>query len=417
LQSILPAKPDRGYPPKQPDLKRIYVTSAVIALLLVYGVFAARLLNNPAESKTMDFMAYYTAARIARQQGLPHIYDLDLQRQIEVERLGSNLAQEQFLPYIHPPYIVPLLEVLFDQDFETSFLRWMLCLAGVSLFSVRLLSRMLPEHPRPWRKLLCGSMLFFPVFISITQGQDTAFMLLGLSIFLWGMSNKHETLAGWGLSLLTLRPQMALFFILPVFFWSRNAFWAYLTGCATLTIASIAMLGRQGTLDFIDILRISSGGDGYGTNEAAMLNLLGLARRLFPAMASEPARQAAWGIFLLATAGTSLFFAISKMDKPQKFGLCVLVFLMTSPHFHYHDLSLMLAPAIILIHYLSRDKPAAMPTAGVVAASFSLVMMLSNKTPLFFYGMPYVLAGFLIAGLLIYPKISADLPPSQPVII
>lgn len=407
------ASSNRQNPAAHPDYLRVYVIGVILAMLVVYGVMAARQLSDPADQHNADFIHFYAAAQIARRQGYAQIYDLDLQRQLEGYQFGFQLHGDQFLPFNHPPYILPLLAILISDSYPASLLVWMLVLSGLILASLALLNSTLPKYPRPWRELFTAGLVCLPVYASIAQGQDTAFLLLGSAIFLWGMTRRREMLAGAGLSLLTLRPQIALFFILPLFIWSRPAFKAYVLSCALLALASLWMLGRQGTLDFIHTLRISSGGEGYGMNETGMFNLLGLLRRLLPGLDAGAARLAAWGFFLLAAVGIGAFFAFSKLDFERKFGLGLLLALMASPHLHYHDLTLLLIPAVILVREFCRDNPERLRMASALTASAGLLSMLSNRLPPVYYGLPYLLVGVLAFGLIRLP--GPILPASQPV--
>ncbi|HEY3312526.1 MAG TPA: glycosyltransferase family 87 protein [Anaerolineales bacterium] len=390
---------------KRIDFQMICVLGMLTVGLLFYLGYANWLLHDPVESRSMDFMCYYSVAQITRQQGIAQIYKIDLQNQAYQNVLGYYRGKNQNPLFLHPPYLVPILASFTSNHYEVTYLIWMLCLLFIILTYLWLLTSLLPELPKPWPWLLAGSLFFRPVFISILQGQDSAFLLLGLSVFLWGMLNERESMAGLGLSLLTLRPQMALFFILPMFFWSRRAFWAYLSGCLFLVMVSIFMLGSQGTLDYIQILKISSGGEWFGMSETHMVNLLGLALRSFPTLDAKLVRTAAWWFFGLSMLGTGLFFALSKMSFGKKFGLGILIFVLASPHLHYHDLSLLVIPTTIWLRELGRERPESLKTASLVMVSINMLMLFTFM--LFsIYIIPYFLVCLLTYALLRQPNFS-----------
>lgn len=400
--TISPGAPETVGKPRHFDGQLAYVAGVILALLLLYAGFTLWLVNDPETSRGKDFLAFYTAAGIARHEGFAHIYDIDLERQYQEKVLGRALTGEQVLVYNHVPYVLPMLAVFVNDNYEASFIVWMAVLAGIILVSLGLLASLLPAQPRPWRWLLAGSMLFLPALNSISMGQDSGLILLGFSIFLWGMANRRENLAGLGLSLLTLRPQMALFFIIPLFFWSRRALRSYILGSMALASLSFLMIGPQGTQEYIRIMQLSVAGRGEVMNELAMFNLLGLALKLFPSLDPAWARQAAWGLFLFAGVAVALFSARSSLDPANKFGLALLVYLMTSPHLHYHEMILLLIPAAILARQLCRENPARLRPAATIAATISLAMFVIYYKPVY-YAFPYLLAGLMAYGLIRRP--------------
>lgn len=390
------------------DYARIFSLGGILGMLLVYGIFAVQHVQDPALNTSMDFIHFYSAGRISQQYGFSQIYNLDLQKQFEENQLGFKLGNQQFLPFNHPPYILLPLTMIVSSNYPASYSLWMICLAGIIFASMLFLKGLLPQKPGNWRLLFLGGSLFLPILVSIIQGQDTAFMLMGASIFTWGMLNQHETTAGFGLSLLTLRPQLALFFIIPLFFWSRPAWRSFIFGSALLALASLLMVGWQGSLDFIHVLQVSAGGKGYGLNESAMFNLLGLTLRLFPLLDAGFVRQMAWGLFLIAALGTSLVFAYSKISKEILFAISILAALLTSPHLHYHDLSLMLIPTIILAREVCKENGNALRLLSLTAASISLMLILTSKFPSLYFNLPYLLSGVLIFFLLKTGRVSTQ---------
>lgn len=133
----------------------------------------------------------------------------------------------------------------------------------------------------------CRKFLFFPGFYSVLNGQDTAFLLLGAVFLMVGVINKNDALAGLGLSLMTVRPHIALALAIPFLFQRRKVFVYFCAGASALAAFSHLMLGEKGVQEFINILSISAKGKWYGMNEAGMYNLVGLLSRTFPTLSDD----------------------------------------------------------------------------------------------------------------------------------
>lgn len=170
---------------------------------------------------------------------------------------------------------------------------------------------------------------------------------------------------------------------------------------------SLLMLGQQGSLDFIQTLRISSSGEWFGMNEAAMFNLLGFSLRLFPGTNLLLMRQAAWTLFAGAAILTSISFAKVKMDNDVKFSITLIIYILVSPHLHYHDLSLLLIPAFILARKYEKSEFSTLKKMSMVFLAASLLIFFSNFFSVLFYNIPYFLIG-LLGFMLVKNQIQAN---------
>lgn len=377
---------------KHLNLQRIFISSAILGMALTYALLTARMLMDPIQRTASDFMPFYAAGIITRTNGISQIYQLELQKAVEQEQVSFQLGEKQFLIYNHPPFLIPIVAALSSPNYIQSFLKWMILLGLVGAAGICTLQKMLNEIPSAVKNtIIYSALLFQPVITSIVNGQDTLFILLGFSFFIYNLGKGRDSLAGWGLAFLTLRPQMVFFFAIPVFLCSRNAFKTFVQGTALLTLLSVGMLGLQGSMDFIQTLRISSSGEWFGMNEAAMFNLLGLTLRLFPAANLLILRQAAWVLFAGSAAFTVVLFAKTRLDTDVKFSLTLIIFILVSPHLHYHDLSLLLIPAFTLAKKYENTNFAALKKMSMIFLTASVLVFFSNFVPFLFFTIPYLL--------------------------
>src|SRR3990172_1997399 len=278
---------------KSSSFRRIFIIAGIASLFISYLGIWIRLISDPVQRTGSDFIHFYSAGRIAQNEGLSHVYDLALQQDYEEEQVGFSLAQGQVLPYNHLPFLIPILQIIVTANYVNSFYKWMLIMIVLYIIGIIILCRVLRQAGIDQSSTLLtalGGLLFLPVFFSLMNGQDTALLFLGASIWMYGLFSGKETVAGLGLSLTTIRPHIALILALPMLFSHRKVFWGFVLGAGLLAVFSLSILGLEGTREFIDILLISAGGEWYGLKENTMYNLIGLLTRASPWLEAGPIR-------------------------------------------------------------------------------------------------------------------------------
>jgi hypothetical protein len=396
---------------RQYVLSTLFLYSALALLAVLYVTFWLSLLKQPALGG-VDFLILYTAGRIFRFGELPRLYNLELQQRIQTPIVGPDFVPGGPLPFNHPPYMAPLLGVIAVEDYTVAFVGWsVLLLLTLVLCGWVVASWMSDGGWRSREAWLAGAgcLLFYPVFISVLKGQDTAFVLLGL--LLWGrtMAQGRNRWAGLALALVTMRPQIALALALPTLFARPRAFGWFAAGSAALGLYTLLLIGWDGCLEFFHLLRVSASGEGLGMNQAAMYNLLGTLLRAIPYVDHAALRVVAWSGFL---AGIGLLCWRWRRCGPrldaQEIGLAVVLAVFLSPHLHYHDLSLLVVPAVGgLLALTGRCRRPALPSLTLVPAA-SLVLFAGNLAPA-----PWPYVSGLAVMLALAAGLAASLRPMQ----
>ena len=366
-----------------------------------YALLWVSYVCDPQVLAEADFRAFYAAGRIARQEGFGQVYDLTLEHRFQAEVAGRPVTDEELLTYNHPPFLLPALWLLARLDYPVAYIGYCLVQILLAVAGLPILFRMLraKNWPRPqiW-VLLVGVLLFQPLFISILKGQDTAFYLLGEILWLCGLLRDDDRMAGLGLSLTLIRPQIAVVLAIPFLFRRRTVFWWFCAGGAALGLLSLAVVGPGGAQDYLRILAVSAGGQGYGLSQSAMFNFTGLGLRLFPHVDLGMIRWLAWGLFAAGIVGLSVLWKVSMAIRLRHLSLAVVTSLFVAPHLHYHELTLLLLPilgfAIILVEagILRPERSMYLPVA------FSLLLLLGDISPARFV-IPYLVMAFLVVGL------------------
>ncbi|MEZ0396757.1 MAG: glycosyltransferase family 87 protein [Anaerolineales bacterium] len=385
------------------DLRRIFVTVSLVALPVSYLLLYGRMLSDPVQATGADFIAFYAAGRIARQEGPARVYDVRLQQKYEEQVLGFEIAAEDTNPFPHPPFVIPLVQAAAGERYIPSFLAW----TGMMTVLLILAARALLEStggqfaPPERRLLLAGVVLFFPAFVSLINGQNSALLLLGGGLWLWGWFSGRDWLAGLGLAVMAVRPHLALPLALPFIFRRGGIFLWFGVGCGALALFSLAYVGRDGIEGFVRMLFLSGSGQAYHINENRMINFLGLLLRLFPQASASCLRLIAWIAYGAAALGLCFWWRRCPTLGWREAGTAVLLALFTAPHLHFHDLTLLLVPLTGLCVLLAAKWPA----AAVLPLAASFALLFGYFSPLLQYSIPYLLMVFLLLGLWFPDKI------------
>ena len=372
-------------PQKPINFKFVFTFAASASLFIIYVAQWVTMITNPSLRTGTDFMAFYAAGRAVNLHGYSDAYNLGLQKQIQEEVLGFPIMESQTLPYLHPPYLLPLISMLATQNYVTSFILWMFLFLVIYAAGSFLLISTLPP---PKLETALGVMLFFPFFQSLLIGQDTAFLYIGVILWFHGIYKKNDWTAGIGLALTSIRPHFFILFAVSLLFLNRKTIWRFLLSAGVLGLFSLALINWEGMSGFLSLIQISASGEGYGTNEASMFNLIGMISRLLPVLQPEFIRGIGWAGYAVGIGAS--FFVWRQMNLPlqSKVGLSIILALLFAPHLHYHDLTLLIIPLL----FLSQAGRTISQTPLVV----SLLLLILK--PLY-YVLPYLLYAALIWGL------------------
>jgi len=362
---------------------RIGLVLLVVAITLQlawYALLMVSYVRTPGKLGGADFLTFYSVGRVARESGLNRVYNLDLEAAAQAQTAGVHLGSQQILPPNHPPFLFPVLGMLAGLDYRFAYFVYVLLLIGLVVAGLPVLYRVLQYNgwsPVQARVALLGVMLFEPLFMSVLKGQDSALLLLGVILWSSGLTRNNERLAGLGLSLTLIRPQVAILLALPFLFRRRRIFAWFLAGATALGLYGFLQVGWTGVQDYLHILTLSAGGEGYGMAESAMFNFTGLLLRLAPQLSLDLVHAIGWGLFAAALAGLCVLWAFSKSIGNRHIALALTLSLFAAPHLHYHDLALLaisligLGIAMVAAGRLTAWRAATLPIVVSVILLFS----------------------------------------------
>ncbi len=298
-----------------------------------------------------DFFSFYAAARLYVFKGGFAVYDLALQKQFELQVTAQPPDRFIVLPYFHPPYYTLLIAPLAALNYRQAYyamaaFNLLLAVALVAL----LVRNSLSIHGRA--AIVAGALIagFFPLFVTVLQGQSDLVVLVPLAAAYTAWARGRHGWAGVFSALALAKPQLLL--LIPVLFLARRA-WRALAGfaavVAALGIFSVAGFGFSVVWGYLGAVgtwaiggRLPAGGELVYTDTAvySLRNIL----EALPGGGKAVALVIL--VLLLALAALSLSW---RPDKPRlDFALAVAASLVLSPHQNVHDLALMVIPGFAL---------------------------------------------------------------------
>ena len=298
-----------------------------------------------------DFFSFYAAARLYVLKGGSAVYDLAQQRQLELQITGQAADRFIVLPYFHPPYYTLLIAPLAALSYQQAYFAMAAfnLLLGVALIAL-LVRSSLSIHGRAAvvaSALIAG---FFPLFVTLLQGQSDLVVLVPLAAAYAAWARGRHGWAGIFSALALSKPQLLL--LIPVLFLARRA-WRALAGfaavVAALGLVSVIGFGFGAVVSYLGAVgawafggKLPTGGQLVYTDTAvySLRNIL----EALPGGGKAVALVIL--VLLLALVALSLSW---RPDKPRlDFALAVAASLVLSPHQNVHDLALLIIPGFAL---------------------------------------------------------------------
>ncbi|MDQ6877875.1 MAG: glycosyltransferase 87 family protein [Candidatus Dormibacteraeota bacterium] len=297
-----------------------------------------------------DFFSFYSAAKLYVLRGGSAVYDLVLQRQIQIQVTGQPPDRFIVLPYFHPPYYTLLIAPLGYLSYRQAYIAMALLNATLAAALIVLLVRS-SRNIHGLAAVIASVLIagFFPLFVTILQGQSDLVVLVPLAAAYVAWSRGRHGWAGIFSALALAKPQLLL--LIPVLFVARRA-WRALAGfagvVAALGVVSVIGFGLTPVIGYLRSLgawaifgSLPTGGQ-LAYTDPAVYSL----RNVLEVLPGEGTAALVILLFLLALVALSLSW---RPDKPRlDFALAIAASLVLSPHQNVHDLALLIIPGFAL---------------------------------------------------------------------
>jgi Glycosyltransferase family 87 len=386
------------------NLFRATFAAGLASLVIIYTILWLQMISSPAERTGSDFISAYTGGRVATRWGAENAYNLEYQKIVQTEVVGFALAPGQVLMFNHPPYLLPLLSLLMDGNYINSLVRYAVLMAALytaALVAAWRLLRLNGWERSPAALAVAGLATFYPVFVSLVNTQDTALMVLGGVLVLFGVMTGHDWLAGLGLALTTVRPHITVLLTVPFIFRRQKVFLWFCVASAVLGLVSLLVAGTGGLQAYLKLLLTAAGGQFYGMQERAMVNLIGLLTRLTPGLGTQAIHWIGWIVYGLTLIGLCALWARSRKIGEKQIGVAAAMAVLGAPHLHYHDLALLSVAFLGLLLMLARDGFVGGQKAALIPLVISLVLIVGFSVGILKYNLPILVIILLVIALVV----------------
>ena len=257
-------------------------------LLIAFDLYAAAVTYIPQYQIRNDFRLIYGAALTALRHGYGHLYDLSAQK-ATVEGLGVGFY---WSPFLNPPPLVWLATPFTLLPFNVAVVLWTALLLAAALFAWYLVapgSRLIrAAHLALWLGL-------FPAAFGLMVGQPVALVAAGVAGAWWLAARDRPVLAGLALSVIAIKPQVALLVPLCLLVSGHpRMFASWLAATVVMVLVALAALGSDGIQRYTDVLGLASQWE--PTRRYAVAGPLGLGPQIYAvqAIVVVAAAVAAW---------------------------------------------------------------------------------------------------------------------------
>jgi hypothetical protein len=388
-------------PQRSAALGRLGAVAAAAAGLELAGFWLYRWLAFlPGDLRGPDFFSFYAAGRLFLARGGGAVYDQVLQKTYQ-DQVTAQWAPLHFilLPYIHPPYVTPLLALLAMLPYRAAYTTWglinLLLFAAALTVLVRSSMRLHGKAALPAIALAAG---FFPAFVVLLQGQTDFLMVLPLAAASAAWARGRLGWAGIFTGLALIKPHLIL--VVPCLFIARRA-WRALAGtaavAAVLGLVALVLSGPTSIAGYLGLVTSWATGNNqaWPITGQTVYSLRGLLETMpggrLPALAVLV-------VLLLLTA-----LALSwRPDVPRlDFALALAASVALSPYQNLHDLALLVIPGFMLgdlaVAGAVRHPRLSMAVLGLAYAGITVTLFAGTQTA--------ALGALALAGILLVERL------------
>lgn len=322
-------------------------------LLTAFNVYAAVVTYVPQYLVRDDFRLLYGSALNAWQHGYAHLYDLT-QQKAAVESLGAYWS-----PFLNPPPYAWLGTLFLPLPFGVAIVLWTALIAAAVCFA--------------WWVAAPGSRLarvahlalfvgLFPTAFGLMVGQPVALVAAVVAGSWWLAERGRPVAAGLVLSLVAIKPQLALLVPLCLLAsgrWRMFAAWA--GASAVIAAIALAMLGGDGLQRYRDVLALASQWE--PTRRYAIAGPLGLGAQVY-------------AVELLVVA-VAAFAAWRHRDGPAAFPFVIGIVgsLLFTPYVGFQDFAMLVLAGWLLIRSRASAFQIVVMVAGYALLELALVVL------------------------------------------
>jgi len=329
-----------------------------------------------------DFRLMYGAALVGLRQGYGHLYDLPAQK-AAVEGLGAGFY---WSPFLNPPPLVWLVTPFTALPFGVAIWVWTVLVLGALVLAWYLVA------PGPGLTKAAHGALWLgvlPVAFGVMVGQPVALVAAAVALCWWLAERDRPALAGFALSLIVVKPQLAILVPLClVVAGHARIFGAWLAASLFIGLFTLVLLGHDGLARYRDVLALASQWE--ITRRYAVAGPIGVGPQLYLVQAVVLGGTV-WAAWRWRQRGTAVPIAAGIAGS-----------LLFTPYVGFQDFAMLVIAAWLVIRTQPRSWQIGLLVVGYALLELSLVVL----------AIPILVAEMLFLASLIWTSPSPI--PSQP---
>jgi len=342
-------------------------------LLFAFNLFAAIATYIPQYQVRNDFRLIYGAALDGWRNGYGHLYDLAAQK-AAVESLGPGTY---WSPYLNPPTLAWIATPFLAVPFEVAISLWTLLIAGAALLAWRLVAPGAGLTRAAHLALFLG---LFPTAFGLMVGQPVALVAAAVAMAWWLASRERTVLAGMALSLIAIKPQLALLVPLCLLVAGHGRlFAAWLSATVVMVAVALVLLGPDGIQRYRDVLSLASQWE--PTRRYAIAGPLGLGPQLYAVQT------------IVVVVAVVAAWRQRNMGPARPIATGIFASLLFTPYVGFQDFAMLVIAGWLLIRSGATSVQVALMVVGYALLELALVVL----------AVPILLAEFLLLGSLLWP--------------
>lgn len=294
-----------------------------------------------------DFTIFYSAADIVRSGQAKQLYNEQLQYLAQRAAAPDVSIRSMALPYNHPPYEALIFLPLTYLPYLPAYLMWSAFNVAFLFIAITLL-RPSAQSTGSTVWLFIAALIFFPVFITLFQGQDLLLLLLIVSATYASIKRGNDFLAGCILGLGLFRPELALpMALLIVLNRGKRFAIGFSVAAASLLVISAVIVGRASLLAYPAYVWHMERVRGHGSIVPTdMPNLRGLISLFVQNQIGALISVVAVSATVLAVSAWKVWSRVIVSNTERIFCIAALCSLLISFHGLKHDLALLVIPVM-----------------------------------------------------------------------
>ena len=359
--------------------KRLWTLVGLLtgALLTIRAIADAIYVYIPQYRFRNDFRLLYSDALGGLREGYHHIYDFSTQERA-LDSIGLGLY---WSPFINPPPLVWLATPFTLLPFTVAIVLWTAVIVGAAVLAWYLAAPGTGLTKAAFGLLWLGVV---PVSFGLGVGQSVALVAAAVAACWWFAERDRPVAAGLSLSLIVLKPQLALLVPLCLLVSGHaRVFGAWLVASLFMVLVALALLGRDGLDAYRSVLAIASQWE--ITRSYAVSGLIGTGPQLHVAQA----------IVLAATLAAAWRWRGRSIAVPMAAGITGS--LLFAPYLGFQDFAMLVVAGWLVL----RERPTPWQV-GLMVVGFALLQLV-----LVVLAVPIIAGEILFLGLLLAPAAQA----------